>query len=64
MRKNLIIIKGLPLESDDSKVIKKTLESFMERNLDLHGAGKIGDKAFTVEMEDMTDKVNVLKKQV
>lgn len=58
-------IKDLPMETNDNKAIKETVESFMERNLKLHvklkAVGKIGNKAIIVEMEDMTDKVNVLK---
>lgn len=31
-RKKNLIIKGLPIETNDNKVIKETVETFIERN--------------------------------
>lgn len=64
-RKNNIIIKGLTLETDDRNSIKHKLEQFIESNLQLNvklkEGSKIGEKMFLAEMENMSDKVTVLK---
>uniref|UniRef100_A0A6P7FI00 Uncharacterized protein LOC114328141 n=1 Tax=Diabrotica virgifera virgifera TaxID=50390 RepID=A0A6P7FI00_DIAVI len=64
-RRNNIVLKGLTLDPNDRKPVKESVEHFIGRNLKLQvklrGAVKIGDQIFVAEMENLTDKLSVLK---
>uniref|UniRef100_A0A6P7GHK2 Uncharacterized protein LOC114342707 isoform X2 n=1 Tax=Diabrotica virgifera virgifera TaxID=50390 RepID=A0A6P7GHK2_DIAVI len=64
-QRNNIVLKGLTLDPNDRKPVKESVEHFIGRNLKLQvklrGAVKIGDQIFVAEMENLTDKLSVLK---
>ncbi|KAK9687802.1 hypothetical protein QE152_g35997 [Popillia japonica] len=43
------------------ELMEKFLEEELKLKIKLRGAGKISDKVYVIETEDMTDKLNILK---
>ncbi|KAK9687718.1 hypothetical protein QE152_g36074 [Popillia japonica] len=64
-KKKNLIVTGIKIENSDEKQLKGKMEKFLEEELKLkiklRGAGKISDKVYVIETEDMTDKLNILK---
>uniref|UniRef100_A0A6P7H9T7 Uncharacterized protein LOC114347967 n=1 Tax=Diabrotica virgifera virgifera TaxID=50390 RepID=A0A6P7H9T7_DIAVI len=61
-RRNNIVLKGLTQDPNDGKPVKESVEHYHgPLQVKLRGAVKIGDQIFVAEMENLTDKLSVLK---
>lgn len=60
-KRNNLVIKGLEIETNNSKVLKESLEDFITRHMQVPFKLRRADKIYVMETEDLTDKINILK---
>nr|CAI5866757.1 unnamed protein product [Callosobruchus analis] len=64
-KKKNLVISGIKIDTNDEKTLKGTVENFLLKELqvtvNLKGAQKIGEKMCVIEMESITDKIEILK---